>query len=56
VAYAYEGWGLLDKPAVAALTRVLLGERAAPARAEMARWADLAHTARASRWGAEPAA
>jgi hypothetical protein len=55
VAYAYEGFGLLDHRSVTPLADVLLGRAAMPARPEMAQWQSTATTARSSRWGAAPA-
>jgi hypothetical protein len=52
--YAYEGSGLLDRPSVAALTSVLVGEVAAPPRPEMQQWLGFARSARTARWGGEP--
>jgi hypothetical protein len=54
VAYAYEGFGQLDKPSVAPLARVLLGTLAQPPRAEMADWVALDRQVRSNRWGAAP--
>ena len=53
-AYAYEGFGLLDKASITPLTRILLGLTALPSRPEMQQWADFANTVRSARWGAEP--
>ena len=54
VAYAYEGYGLLDRPSVAPLTKVLLGTLARPARPEMSDWVSLDRQVRTARWGASP--
>jgi hypothetical protein len=53
-AFAYEGYGLLDKPSVAPLSRVLLGTQAQPPRPELADWLALERQARTARWGAAP--
>jgi hypothetical protein len=54
LAFAYEGFGLLDRPNVARLSRVLTGQEPSPGRPEMQQWTSVAHTARAARWGAAP--
>lgn len=54
IAYAYEGYGLLDRASVTPLVRVLLGHTPQPARPEMQQWASFANTARATRWGTSP--
>lgn len=53
-AFAYEGFGVLDRDSVTPLTRVLLGQAPQPARPEMAQWASIADQVRATRWGTAP--
>jgi hypothetical protein len=54
LAYAYEGSGLLDRPSVAPLSSVLVGQTAVPPRPEMQQWLGVARSARTARWGSEP--
>jgi hypothetical protein len=50
-AFAYEGFGLLDRNSVSPLTKVLLGQMPQPARPEMQQWSALAEQVRSGRWG-----
>lgn len=56
VAYAYEGYGVLDQSSIAPLTQVLLGLMPAPKRPEMAQWSSIAGQARTALWGPAPSA
>lgn len=56
VAYAYEGYGVLDHDSIAPLTRILLGQLPVPARSEMAQWNSIATQVRSAIWGPAPPA
>jgi hypothetical protein len=53
-AYAYEGYGLLDRNDVAALTDVLVGRRPLPARPELSSWERASQQVRQGLWGPAP--
>jgi Subtilase family len=53
-AFAYEGYGRLDRDSIGPLAKVLSGAMPLPSRPEMSDWESLAQQVRAGRWGAVP--
>lgn len=54
LAYAYQGYGNLDRSDVPKIRDILLGRLPLPKRPEMAEWTSLADSIRTATWGARP--